>query len=331
MDKDIAEIYTSPYAIEFYGNSDTNILRNTKSMFLFRDHGHESCALNTGDIFLTAINYLEEYNDLEGMLDVIEQQINALEKKINSAISEIKYMSDKNMRFLTNENTKMLTQFAKNMRVLELRHSLLYSAKCFIDGDIEIVRGIKEMIDTFMCDVNQITTQEFPEYATEFYTFLKNAQVIIGYNGKGRKAYYFYGIDDILVFDMQEFFGGEYILKKCESCGKYFVPVNRKDEKYCYYFDGIHTCREIGYQKKVESDEIQKTYRNIYKTQNARKQRNKKNISGIEANFCTWSDYAKEQLNLCKFGIISLDEMVGRISGDEWIKGGAYGNDPEKR
>ena len=56
-------------------------------------------------------------------------------------------------------------------------------------------------------------------------------------------------------------------IKKCENCGKYFIPTSRSDEKYC---DNVSpqnpqkTCKEYGakktYRDKINSDKIQKAH-----------------------------------------------------------------------
>ena len=330
MDKNLYEIYSSPYRIEFYMDQSINLLRNTESTFTFGFLG-SSYPLNTGDIFLSTINYLPEFEKLEMMSQELGVQIYKIEKEIKEIFSSTKYNPLINMRLLDNENIDFIIKLLNRRNLLEFRKRLLTDVQFFIQQDIEIISGIKEMFDTYMCDTSQIKTSDFPEYYTEFYAFLKNVKVIIEYRKNMEKSYYFDEIDDVLVFDMQEFLCGDYILKKCENCGKYFTPVNRKDEKYCYFFDEKHTCRDVGYQKRLNSDAIQKTYRKIYKTQNARKQRNKNNIQLIDIAFEKWSDYAKNELKRCKDGTISLDEMEKNISSVRWMKEGApNGNDPQE-
>ena len=109
----------------------------------------------------------------------------------------------------------------------------------------------------------------------------------------------------------------------CQNCGKYFVPESRSDEIYCNnIFKGNRTCRQIGYENKINGDEVLREYRKIYKTQNARKQRNKDNIQGLEERFAVWSAFAKGQLIKCQNGEISVDDMKTSISTTDWMKGG---------
>lgn len=93
----------------------------------------------------------------------------------------------------------------------------------------------------------------------------------------------------------------------CKNCGKYFIPRNKSNEKYCYnIFENEKTCKELSYQLKLNNDEVEKIYRNSYKTQNAKKQRNS-HIKNIDKKFKSWSIKAKEQKDLCKNGTITIE------------------------
>lgn len=110
------------------------------------------------------------------------------------------------------------------------------------------------------------------------------------------------------------------VIRKCQNCGEYFVPTSRSDEIYCdKVLPNGKTCKTVGYDEKIKHDNVLREYRRIYKTQNARKQRNshKKNIS---ERFQEWVTYAKEEVSRCQSGEISLDEMVEAISSDGWMR-----------
>lgn len=151
-----------------------------------------------------------------------------------------------------------------------------------------------------------------------------DTSVNIRYNKKyNRLEYSFFDIQNLIHFDNIEMQRRGIELKRCKNCGKYFVPETRSDEIYCNnIFKGNRTCRQIGYENKVNGNEVLREYRKIYKTQNARKQRNKDNIQGLEQRFSDWSAYAKEQLVKCQNGEITLAEMRANISPTDWMKGG---------
>lgn len=65
------------------------------------------------------------------------------------------------------------------------------------------------------------------------------------------------------------FFDNKIYIKKCENCGKYFIPLNRTDEKYCNNASPQNpkkTCKEYGakkvYRDKLKSDLIKKSHYN---------------------------------------------------------------------
>ncbi len=110
-------------------------------------------------------------------------------------------------------------------------------------------------------------------------------------------------------------------IKICQNCGKYFIPTKRSDEIYCdNIFKNGRTCKQLGYEIKISKDEIVNTYRKIYKTQNARKQRNKNSINNIDKKFKKWSYFAKAKLIECQNGNIELSEFKKIIADDSWLR-----------
>lgn len=109
-------------------------------------------------------------------------------------------------------------------------------------------------------------------------------------------------------------------VRQCQNCGEYFIPTSRSDEIYCdKVLPNGKTCKTVGYDERIKHDAVLREYRKVYKTQNARKQRNshKRDISD---KFQKWVIFAKEQVSKCKSGEISLDEMVSFISSNDWMK-----------
>lgn len=108
-------------------------------------------------------------------------------------------------------------------------------------------------------------------------------------------------------------FKSKNIISKCKVCGQYFIPTSKREEIYC------PNCRNVSYDTKIKDDEIRSAYRTIYKTQNARKRRNS-HIPTIEERFDNWGSFAKEKLNSCVRGDITVEEMKQMLSTDEWIR-----------
>lgn len=110
------------------------------------------------------------------------------------------------------------------------------------------------------------------------------------------------------------------VVRKCKNCGDYFIPGSRSDEIYCdKLFPNGKTCKTVGYDEKVKGDSILREYRKVYKTQNARKQRNS-HKKDITEKFKNWAILAKEKLRECQAGQISIDEMIAIISSDTWMQ-----------
>lgn len=110
------------------------------------------------------------------------------------------------------------------------------------------------------------------------------------------------------------------IVRKCRNCGDYFIPASRSDEIYCdKLLPNGKTCKTVGYDERVKGDSILREYRKIYKTQNARKQRNshKKDIS---EKFKNWVMFAKTKVRECQTGKINIEEMIAIISSDTWMQ-----------
>lgn len=163
-------------------------------------------------------------------------------------------------------------------------------------------------------------------------TIAFNQQIAHHYDANNVR-YYLRSFLDVLILEYHHIVGNHKNIKICANCGSLFIPLIRSDEIYC---DNIlkngKSCKQLGYENKVNSDEFLKTYRKIYKTQNARKQRNKKNIPDVEERFKKWHIYAKDQLKLCQSGNISVNEMSKRISDDSWLKEGiTNGDDNQKK
>lgn len=128
------------------------------------------------------------------------------------------------------------------------------------------------------------------------------------------EVYSFESYHDFVLFTIYKAASANIQFNKCKNCGKYFVPTTKSNEIYCTrVFRNGKTCRDIGYEISIQSDEITKLYRNAYKTQNAKKQRNK-NVANIDKLFSNWASQAKEMYKLCKDNKIKLDEL------SKWLK-----------
>ena len=84
--------------------------------------------------------------------------------------------------------------------------------------------------------------------------------------------YCFYSSDiiSILAIEFKEFISDKHnTIKKCKNCGKYFIPNNLRDIRYCNnIFKSGKTCKQIGkelsYKKSLKEDNLLDMYRKRY-------------------------------------------------------------------
>ena len=89
----------------------------------------------------------------------------------------------------------------------------------------------------------------------------------------------------------------QYIPRRCDNCGKYFLQRSGKYSNYCdepLKDDRSKTCRDVGsrkkYDEKCKTDPIWLAYNRAYKTHYARYMKKKMTT----AEFEQWSRYAVE-------------------------------------
>ena len=135
--------------------------------------------------------------------------------------------------------------------------------------------------------------------AEEFERIMLDAQAIhvkIDFTNKDGifMIYYMSDLFSLLAFDINEIKKNNIVIKRCENCGKYFIPQNRSDEKYCdKIFKNNKTCKEVGYEMKLKKDSFKSEYRKAYKTQHARIKYNSHIPDYMIKHFDPWNDAAK--------------------------------------
>ncbi len=108
-------------------------------------------------------------------------------------------------------------------------------------------------------------------------------------------------------------------IKKCQNCGRYFIPTVRQTEIYCDLenVDGKPTCREQGasltYKKNLQKVPALAAYRQIYQKKVMAVYRNPDDIKQKKA-FDKWKKQAQLKIKQFKKGQITEDIL------DKWIK-----------
>lgn len=102
-----------------------------------------------------------------------------------------------------------------------------------------------------------------------------------------------------------------YRISRCENCGRFFVPYNRYDARYCPYpFKNGKSCRDLSFAINIDNNAVLKEYRKIYKTKHAWMNRNKVNRPSVEDEFTKWHKEAKSMVDKYKLGAISEEECL---------------------
>lgn len=281
--------------------------------------------LNYGDLFLLLVN---SFNGSEDIVNTIIE-----------LMGKIHFYKNELMSFIPDQIRKYKTNNRKGPILLSAPHLLeIHSNITRYSNALALCLAISQLIDkdrqndylflTFLSCVfgegkqkATYTSDDLRFNISHKTTFLSDISLTMHFEDFGICEYYFKSLSDLALFDMYEALKRNVTVKTCENCGALFIPSSRSDEKYCdYHKIGGKSCKHVGYDNKVGSSDILKTYRTIYKTQNARKNRNKGNILTIEDRFRKWAFFAKQQLKLCQDGKITIDDLRESISGNEWIE-----------
>jgi len=171
-----------------------------------------------------------------------------------------------------------------------------------------------DYLEDFFEQVDKACGKDTSTYysGNERFRFIPPISVVIEPSVEdGIPTYFFSNFEDVLIFELYEVLKGKTIIRMCENCGRYFIPTARSDEIYCNNpFKENKTCKQLGYEIKLNQDEFLKPYRTAYKTQHAKMQRNKRNVLDYkEKHFDIWVTNAKEKLKLAQNGVIPLEEF----------------------
>ena len=96
-------------------------------------------------------------------------------------------------------------------------------------------------------------------YLTPFDERNRTNNIFKMYAGIILEHYIFETFESMFRYCILHMIENNIMLKKCENCGKYFYPASRSDEKYCNnVLKNGKTCRQLGYEIKVNNDELLK-------------------------------------------------------------------------
>lgn len=247
-------------------------------------------SLNIGDLLISTYNaylYLNEHIE----------KIDTIFNEYNRVISDFK--ADMGLDTII-KKTKHTQEFA---REFTFQHCIMR----YLDKTIETENKplFYVLLDLYINKKKPDHLIKIPSVSTVLEISLKD----------NTTSYYFNSFEDVLIFDFYQLRQKGSIVKKCVNCNKLFIPFSRSDEIYCdnEYKNG-KTCKQLGYEIKLNKDEFLKAYRTAYKTQHAKMQRNNHILNYKEKYFNVWVKEAKEKLKQAQNGIITIDEFK------HWLK-----------
>ncbi len=151
-----------------------------------------------------------------------------------------------------------------------------------------------------------------PELAACFHTAVEYAKQITSPNAY--ETYKINSLRQLLDLEILSMIQTGTMIRKCNSCGKYFVVSSRRTA-YCNRVNasGV-SCSAVGskqsFQRKLENDEALRIYNRAYKTHHARIRSGKMK----ENHFSLWRMEAKEMLERVRAGELELGDFK------KWVK-----------
>lgn len=132
-------------------------------------------------------------------------------------------------------------------------------------------------------------------------------------------------IEDVCMASLYHLLKLGLVIKKCNNCGKYFIPLRRSDAIYCDRispYNPSKTCKDDGsqrtFEEKLKMDDAEKLRRSVYQVMQMRVRRNP-DVEIYKENFEQWkSDVAKWKTGIKK----------GTKTSEDFIK---WLNDSKKR
>ena len=173
--------------------------------------------------------------------------------------------------------SEMPIGFSEELRIQEIIRNLLFQTLC-------ISQPLKDLTNS---DITKATLPSFYE--------INNLQ-------------------ELLQLEIANMSLANTVVKRCENCGKYFIP-RHKSQKYCNRIDETGLICAKAAKKKLKKDRLQnnpalKIYETAYKRNHARK----KNHIISQKQFNSWQYEAKKKLMQVEEGTLDISVF------QEWLK-----------
>ena len=134
-----------------------------------------------------------------------------------------------------------------------------------------------------------------------------------------RELYTFPTMFSAIAFDVYKIIETRTVVKVCDNCNHFFVPINRSDTKYCNYIspqDSSKTCQEYGtyitYLTKTQTDLSTKLYKQVYNSLSNKIKRSPQNTYLVDdlENFKTNAKIWKFKIKSGKANLSDYEEWL---------------------
>jgi hypothetical protein len=123
-------------------------------------------------------------------------------------------------------------------------------------------------------------------------------------------------IEDICMATLYHLLKLGLVIKKCNNCGKYFIPLRRSDAVYCDRpspYNPSKTCKEDGshrtFEEKLKMDDAESLRRQIYLAKRMRIRRNP-DITAYKESFDKWNTEVSKWKEEIKKGHKTSEEFI---------------------
>lgn len=257
------------------------------------------------------------------------QAIMELESKIPGAVDKLAWTMDfewpvsqsQFIQAVYADNEKRLYKAA--LDAVSLMSGHLRKFQHFIIHEIEVLLHYRKEAgaqDIRPIDYIEILDQHHDIQGFDSFYLEKPFRTFYGRvdTGSIEQLYEINSIEDLFRFEFVKMIEHDIFIKKCENCGRFFIPRRRADAEYCdrIFGDTGRKCSEVGamlkYEKKVAENPILEMHKKAYRRFHSRV-RNKKMT---QAAFLKWSEEASRKRDLCLAGELAFDEFM------EWLEQG---------
>lgn len=263
------------------------------------------------DYNLTDLDYFEEMPLYAILLDFLNYPLFLWEDRPITNNAKDYYLWELISGYLNISNDEVISLFVKNKNINHKDTKELISYKSILEK--EQFYELNKLQDNL---INLAQTVLIEKKEIPFFNYSAKIKYNISFHdGAIQEHFEINSIDSFCIFAIARLHNSHIVVKRCENCGDFFVPSVRSDEVYCNkVLSNGRTCKQVGYENKINSDEVLREYRKAYKTKNAFKNRNKHNNLNAEKDFKKWVYAAKQKIEDCRNGIITLEEFK------EWLK-----------